>query len=108
MWSHHIIYLIHKLGSTSDPNNYRTIMVGHTFSKLYAIVLYRELSSALEQGNLRARGRARFKPAHQTINHIFTLRDVIKEARRHSSKVYCCFVDFRKVFDLVSREDLLQ
>ena len=39
VWAHHILYLIHKSGSTSDPNDYRMIMVGHTFSKLYAIFL---------------------------------------------------------------------
>ena len=108
VWSHHIIYPIHKSGATFDPNNYRTIMVGHTFSKLYATVLHRELPSALEQGNLRARAQAGFRPAHQTINHIFTLRAVIKEACHRSSKVYYCFVDFRKAFDSVPREGLLQ
>jgi hypothetical protein len=107
-WSHHIIHPIHKSGSSSNPNNYRTIMVGHTFSKLYAIVLHRKLSSDLEQRQLRARGQAGFRPAHQTIDHIFTLRAVIEEARHRSSKVYCCFVDFRKAFDSVPREALLQ
>ena len=58
VWSHHIIYPIHKSGSTSDPNNYRTIMVGHMFSKLYDTVLHKKLSSDLEQRNLRARGQA--------------------------------------------------
>ena len=33
---------------------------------------------------------------------------MIEEARHRFSKVYCCFVDFRKAFDLVSREDLFQ
>lgn len=54
VWSHHIIYLIHKSGPTSDPNSYKTIMVGHTFSKLYATVLHRKLSSTLEERGLRA------------------------------------------------------
>ena len=47
-WTHHIIYPIHKSGPTSDPNNYRTIMVGHTFSKLYATTIHRTLSHFLE------------------------------------------------------------
>ena len=108
IWSHHIIHPIHKSGATSDPNNYRTIMVGHTFSKFYAIDLHMKLSRDFEQKNIRAQGQAGFRPAHQTIDHIFTLRVVIEEARHHCSKVYCCFVDFRKAFDSVPREDLLQ
>lgn len=38
--SHHIIHLIHKLGSIADPKNYKEIMVGHMFLKLYAIALH--------------------------------------------------------------------
>lgn len=83
-------------------------MVGHTFSKLYATILHRKLSGDFEERDLRARGQAGFRPDHQTIDHIFTLRAVIEEARHRSSKVYCCFVDFRKAFDSVPREDLLQ
>jgi hypothetical protein len=105
-WSHHIIHPIHKSGPSRDPNNYRTIMVGHTFSKLYATVLHMKLSFDLEQRHLRARGQAGFRPAHQTIDHIFTLWAIIEEARHRSSKVYCCFVDFRKAFDFVPREAL--
>jgi hypothetical protein len=40
----------------------------------------------------------------QTIDHIFTLQAIIEEERHRSSKVYSCFVDFRKAFDSVSRE----
>ena len=103
MWSHHIIYPIHMSRSTFDPNIYRTIMVGHTLLKLYATILHRELSSALDQGNLKARGQAGFRPAQQTIDDIFTLRAMIEEARHRPSNVYCCFVDFRKSFP---REDM--
>ena len=65
-------------------------------------------SLALEQKHLRARGQAGFKPDHQTTDYIFTLRATIEEAWHRSSKVYCCFVDFRKAFDSVPREDLFQ
>lgn len=46
-WSHHINYPIHKSRPTSDPNNYKTIMVGHIFSKLYATALQKTLSNFL-------------------------------------------------------------
>ena len=45
---------------------------------------------------------------YQMIDHTFTLRAIIEEGRHHSSKVYSCFVDFRKAFDIVSREALFQ
>ena len=50
-WSWHIIYLIHKFGPTSDLENYKTNMVGHTFTKLYVTMLNDILSSELDQIN---------------------------------------------------------
>ena len=63
----------------------------------------------LEQRQLRAKGQAGFHPDHpdhQTIDHILTLRTVIEEARHRSSKVYYYFVDFRKAFYSIPREDI--
>jgi hypothetical protein len=65
-WSHHIIHPIHKSGPCSDPKNYRTFMVGHIFSKLYATTLHMKLSSELEHRHLRAKGQAGLWPDHQT------------------------------------------
>jgi hypothetical protein len=59
-WSHHIIHLIHKSRPSLDPNNYKTIMVGHTFSKLYATALHKKHSIELERRHLRVKGQARF------------------------------------------------
>jgi hypothetical protein len=59
-WSHHIIHPIHKSVPSLDPNNYKTIIVGHTFSKLYAMAHHRKLSSELEHKHLEARGQAGF------------------------------------------------
>jgi len=52
-WLHHTIHLIHKLGPNADPNNYRMIIVGDTFSKLYVTILHMNLSRELERRLLR-------------------------------------------------------
>ena len=59
-WSRHVIYPIHKSGPASDPTNYRTIMIGHTFAKLYATALNTMLSSELDRRGCRAKGQANF------------------------------------------------
>lgn len=100
-WSHHTIHLIHKSGPRSDPNNYRMIMVGHTFSKLYATILHMRLPNELDWGQAGWL-------THQSIDHIFTLWAIIEEARYRSLKVYYCYVYFQKAFDSVSREALFQ
>ena len=83
-------------------------MVGHTFSKLYAIVLHMQLYGERERRLCRARGHASFRLAHQTADHILMLRAIIEETRHRSLKVYYCFVDFRKVFVSVPRVALFQ
>ena len=59
-WSRHLIHPIHKTGPVSDPGNYRTIMIGHTFAKLYATALNTMLSVELDRIGCRARGQAGF------------------------------------------------
>jgi hypothetical protein len=83
-------------------------MVGHTFSKLYGTVLHQWLSDDLESHHLRAKGQACFRPDYKTIDHIFILQAIVEEARHHSLKVYCCFVDFQKAFDTVPQKALVQ
>jgi hypothetical protein len=106
-WSHHIIHPIRKSSSSMDPKNYRTIRLGHTFSKLYATVLHLKLFGELERQR-RAKRQDGFCPGHQTIDHILTLKAIIEEAQHRSSKAYCCFVDFQKAFDFIPREALFQ
>lgn len=107
-WSRHLIYPIHKNGPIFNPGNYRTIMIGHAFAKLYATTLNAMLFGDLDRKGCRARGQAGFRADYQTMDHIFTLWAIIEEARHRSEKVYCCFVDFRKAFDSVPRMALFE
>ena len=78
------------------------------FAKLYMTALNVVLSSELDRKGCRARGKTSFRADFQTMDHIVTLHAIIKEARHISMKVYCCFVDFRKAFDSISRMDLFE
>lgn len=56
-----MIYPIHKFGPVSDPGNYQTIMIGHTFAKLYATALNTMLSSEIDRRGCRAKEQAGFQ-----------------------------------------------
>ena len=60
-WSRHHVYPIHKSGPIFDLGNYRTIMIGHTFAKLYLTALNTMLSSELNRRGCRVRGQAGFR-----------------------------------------------
>ena len=80
-----------------------TIMIGHTFTKLYATMMNTILSSELDRRNCRAKDQVGFREDYQTMDHILTLRAIIEEARHHLKKVYYCFVDFSKAFDCIPK-----
>lgn len=107
-WSKHLLYPIHKTVPTSNPGNYRTIIIGHTFAKLYATAINAMLFRELDRKGCRARSQAGLRADYQTMDHIFTLRAIIEVARHRPEKVYCYFVDFRKAFDYVPRMALYQ
>ncbi|MCO5609097.1 hypothetical protein L7F22_063319 [Adiantum nelumboides] len=107
-WTMHTIVPLHKAGDRMDPANYRTIMIGHMMAKIYGAVLESELSRYAEREGLRAPGQAGFRRTFSTVDHIFTLRCLIEQSRSRGRRLYCCFVDFRKAFDTVPRERLLQ
>ena len=66
------------------------------------------LSAELDRKGCRVRGQAGFWADYQIMDHIFTLRAIIKEAKHRSEKVYCCFVDICKSFDSVPRVALFE
>ena len=52
------------------------------------------------------KGQAGFIRNHSTMNHLFTLRIIVEECHNNKSGLFCCFVDFRKSFDTMPRNNL--
>lgn len=89
-----MIHPILKARPTSDPNSYRTVMIGHTFSKLYITLLHAIISYELDQRHIWATRQVDFCLDFQIMNHIMTLNASMEEAQHYSLKVYSCFVNF--------------
>jgi hypothetical protein len=87
-------------GDAADPSNFRGISITPIFSKLYACLLERRLSGALDAARLRADSQFGFRRRRGTREAAFVLRAVV-EAQR--GPVFCAFVDFMKAFDSVQR-----
>ena len=107
-WILSTIVPLFKAGDLTVPQNYRTIMVGHTLAWLYASILEQQLSKWAENEGIRAAGQAGFRRDFSTLDHLLTLRAIIEEGRAHGRRMYCCFVDFRKAFDTVPRARLMR
>ena len=105
-WCQGVIHPIFKAGPRDDPSNYRGITVTPTLSKLYAMVLEGRLTDWAEQGGLRATGQSGFRRGFRTVDNVFILQTLLKQTRKKGQKLYCCFVDFKKAFDSIPRQQL--
>ena len=105
-WCTGLIHPIFKAGDPSDPGNYRGITVVVILAKLYAMVLEARASSWAEHVKCRAKGQAGFRKDFRTTDQVFIIQTLIQQARQEKRKLYCCFVDFKKAFDLVPRQTL--
>jgi hypothetical protein len=105
-WTQSLIVPIFKNGDRNIPSNYRTIMISPILAKLYGIILEKKISLWLESHGKRAKGQARFRRYHSTVDHLVTLRIIAEEFHNTKTNLLCCFVDFRKSFDTVPRKNL--
>ncbi len=103
-----VIHALHKGGDALQFENYMGITVGPILAKVFAMILEARLSNWAEERGLRARGQASFRKDFHTTNNLYILRTFIEHSTHKRKKVYCCFVDFRKAFDIVPCDLLWQ
>ena len=59
-----------------------------------------------EERDKCAKGQAGFRPKHSTIDHCITLKHIIEKVWEKKEEGFCCFVDFKKAFDMVPRDNI--
>jgi len=99
-----VIHAWHKGGDALQFENCRGITVGPVLAKVFAMILEARLSSWAEKRSLCAKGQASFRKDFHTTDNLYILRTLIEQSTHKRKKVYCCFVDFRKAFDIVPRD----
>ena len=105
-WCIGLIHPIFKAGDKDDPGNYRGITVVVILSKLNAMVLEARAAAWAEQSRSRAKGQAGFMKDLPTTDQLFIIRTFLQQAAHEKRRLCCCFVDFKKAFDLVPRDIL--
>lgn len=106
-WGACFVSAVFKKGDPAVLDNYRGIAVGSVIGKLFSLVLHHRMDSWAEAQGLRAKGQAGFRDGKCTNNHVFVLKHLIDRCRGND-RLYACFVDFRKAYDLVRRDLLLR
>ena len=81
-------------------------MISPLLAKLYGIILENKLSIWLESEGKQAKGQAGFRRQYSTTDHLVILRIIVEECHKNKSNLFCCFVDFRKDFNTIPRNNL--
>jgi hypothetical protein len=108
-WAKAIVVPVFKKGDNSNADNYRGISLLNIVSKCYTSILNARLYSFLESENKICEEQAGFRQNHSTTDHIFTLYSIVQKCLLNKGKkLYVAFVDFKKAFDSVKHDLLLQ
>ncbi len=97
-WHVSEIIRLHKKGNRSELNNYRPVSltsnIGKVSLKLPNSRMYPvNFHQPIEQ--------ARFGQGFSTIDHIFTLNQLLKKAREYKLKIVLLLIDYNKAFDSI-------
>jgi len=108
VWSSAILCAIFKRGDPANLDDYRGIAVGSVLGKLFSMILEARLNRFSEVHGHRAAGQAGFRPDRCCADHVFVLKHLIDVARLDNKHLFVCFVDFRKAYDSIRRDLLMQ
>jgi len=101
-----IFITIPKVNMAQDCNDFRTIsLISHT-SKILLHLINNRITPIIEQQLSDA--QKGFRKGKGTRDVIFQLRTIAERTIQVNKKVYACFVDYKKAFDSINHEKLLQ
>jgi len=105
-WTTSLTITLFKSGDINNPSNYKTIMINHLFANLFNGMVENRISKWEEVKEKREKGQICFRLKDSTVDHGITLRHIIEKFWGDKEEVFCCFVDFKKEFDMVPRDKL--
>ena len=105
-WAKGLIVPLYKERYPRVPDNYRGITLLSVVGKLYTSVLNKRLSSWCEKSNVLSEEQAGFRADRCTVDHIFSLSEVVRSRMSQGLETHCCFLDIRKAYDTVFRDGM--
>jgi hypothetical protein len=103
-----VVHAFFKRGDASKFDNYMGITIGPILTMLFIMILDKRPNEWAEQHGLHAKGQVGFCKDYRTTNQLFILQTLIEQSKAKKKPLCYYFVDFKKVFDIVSREVLWQ
>ena len=103
VWASGTITPIFKRGDKMDTNNYRGITLLSNISKIFTKLLNNRLAKWLYINNTISESQFGFREKKSTTDCIFILNGLLEILFAQVKKLYSCFFDYIKAFDLLDR-----
>ena len=101
-----IIVPVFKGGDVEDSKNYRGITLINIISKIYLQILLNRLTKWSIDNETLIDNQFGFQKGKSTISCNYILHSVIARTLALKKKLYCCFIDYEKCFDKITRSHL--
>jgi hypothetical protein len=98
-WLKSSIILFHKKGDRADMNNYRPLSVTSQVNKLFAKII--QLRTSFDLDEHQTPNQAGFRNGYSTVDHIFTIDQIIEKTREFNQPLFLAFNDYYKAFDSI-------
>ena len=105
-WAEGLRIPVPKPGITNSTDNFRGITILPIFEKIFEIITYKRLSFVNEAFGTIDMFNGGFLNDSRTVDNLFILNGLAEKQLITGQKLYICFVDFSKAFDLVNRDIL--
>ncbi len=100
-WKRAAIVALFKKGDKSACDNYRGISLLSVPGKVYTMLLYNRMKSAIDKA--LSEHQCGFRPGRGCVDQIFSVRRIMEMAGEFNRPLHVCFIDLKKAYDSVNR-----
>lgn len=101
-----VLVPLFKKGDPSLASNYRGLMLLNTLYKIFTGLILSRINSWIDRFNILNEFQAGFRRGYSTVDHIFTLTNIVKLQFNMNQKLFAFFVDLTNAFDKILRNSL--
>ena len=91
-----IVPIYKNKGDPTLPGNYRGISILSCFGKFFTSIINYRLTNFINNNNILSENQAGFRPGYSTVDHIFTIKNVIDVFFIKKEKNILCFYRFKE------------
>ena len=102
-WAGGLRSAVFKSGKQNIVDNFRGITILPIMEKIFESVVYRRLTFINETFQVYDKFNNGFISGSRTSDNLFILNGLIEKQLLMGKKLYACFIDFSKAFDLINR-----